>query len=153
MALAVEAASPEGTGPTMRAALEHRYKAAIARAMAHGFSYKPAEPLAESRTIADLMACIRTLEANAGPSGDPGRADSEALLGGAPDPAASITGSEAFQLYISRIAFDDQYNKSEAQRRSRETTKRTSINYFIEQMGDLPLSEITRDKALEYRGW
>lgn len=153
MAMAVEAASPEGTGPTMRAALEHRYKAAIARAMAYGFSYKPAEPLAESRTIAELMARIRTLEANAGKSGDPSRADSEALLGGTPDPAANITVSEAFELYISRIAFDDQYNKSEAQRRSWEKTKRTSINYFIEQMGDLPLSEITRDKALEYRDW
>jgi integrase len=153
MAMAVEAASPEGTGPTMRAALEHRYKAAIARAMAYGFSYKPAEPLAESRTIAELMARIRTLEANAGKSGDPSRADSEALLGGTPDPAASITVSEAFELYISRIAFDDQYNKSEAQRRSWEKTKRTSITYFIEEIGDLPLSEITRDKALEYRDW
>ncbi len=153
MAMAVEAASPEGTGLTMRAALEHRYKAAISRAMAYGFSYKPAEPLAESRTIAELMARIRTLEANAGKSGDPSRADSEALLGGTRDPAASITVSEAFELYISRIAFDDQYNKSEAQRRSWEKTKRTSINYFIEEMGDLPLSEITRDKALEYRDW
>ncbi len=153
MALAIEAASPEGTGPTIREALEHRYKAAISRAMAYGFSYKPAAPLAEGRSIADLMARIQTLEANAGKSGDPGRADSEALLGGTPDPAASITVSEAFEVYLTRIAFDDQYNKSDAQRRSWEKTKRTSINYFVEQMGDLPLSEITRDKALEYRDW
>ncbi len=149
MALAVEA----GTGPSVRTALEHRYKAAIARAMAYGFSYKPAEPLAESRTIAELMQRIKTLEAQAGKSGDPGRADTEALLGGSPNPAASITVSEAFELYVSRIAFDDQYNKSDAQRRSWEKTKRTSIAYFIEQMGDLSLSDITRDTALEYRDW
>ncbi len=153
MALAAEEVDSNGNGPTVRAALEHRYKAAIARAMAYGFSYKPAEPLAESRSIAELMERIRTLEAQTGKSGDPGRADSEALLGGTPNPAASITVSEAFELYVSRIAFDDQYNKSEAQRRSWEKTKRTSINYFIEQMGDLSLGEITRDKALEYRDW
>ncbi|NHK27105.1 tyrosine-type recombinase/integrase [Parvularcula flava] len=153
MALAAEAASPGGQGPTVRTALEHRYKAAIARAMAFGFSYAPAEPLAEGRSIAELMERIRTLEANADRSGDPRRADSEALLGGTPDPATGITVSEAFELYVSRIAFDDQFNKSQTQRRSWEKTKRTSIAYFIEQMGDLPLGEITRDKALEYRDW
>ena len=35
MALAVEAGSPGGRRPAMRAALEHRYKAAISRAMAY----------------------------------------------------------------------------------------------------------------------
>lgn len=153
MALAAEESSPGGHGPHVRAALEHRYKAAIARAMAYGFSYKPAEPLAESRTIAELMARIQTLEAQSNRGGDPGRADTEALLGGSPNPATSITVSEAFELYVSRIAFDDQYNKSDAQRRSWEKTKRASINYFIAQMGDLPLSDITRETALEYRDW
>jgi integrase len=153
MALAAEAGSPGGRGPALRAALEHRYKAAISRAMAYGFSYKPAEPLAESQAIAELMERIRMLEAQAGRGGDPRRADAEALLGGSPDPASSITVSEAFELYVSRIAFDDQYNKSQAQRRSWEKTKRTTINYFIDQMGDLPLSDITREKALEYRDW
>ena len=153
MALAIELAEDNANGTTVRAALEHRYKAAISRAMAYGFSYKPAEPLAESRSIAELMERIKTLEAQSGSDGDPKRADSEALLGGAPNPASTIPVSEAFELYVSKIAFDDQYNKSEAQRRSWEKTKRTSINYFIEQIGDLPLSEITRDKALEYRDW
>lgn len=149
LALSVEA----GQGPDVRKALEHRYTSAIARAMAYGFAYKPAEPLSESQTTADLMARIRKLEEQAGPGGDPGRADSEALLGGTPDPAAQISVSEAFELYVSKIAFDDQYNKSEAQRRSWEKTKRTSIVYFIDQMGDLALSDITRDVALEYRDW
>lgn len=153
MALAVEAGGHETKGVAVRSALEHRYKAAIARAMAYGFSYKPAEPLAESRTIAELLERISTLEAQSGKTGDPSRADTEALLGGSPNPASSITVSEAFELYIGRIAFDDQYNKSQAQRRSWEKTKRTSIAYFIEQMGDLSLSDITRDTALEYRDW
>lgn len=153
MALATEYSDNNQSGSNVRAALEHRYKAAISRAMAYGFSYKPAEPLAESRTIAELMERINTLEAQASRNGDPKRADSEALLGGAPDPVAELPVSEAFELYVSKIAFDDQYNKSAAQRRSWEKTKRTSINYFIEQMGDLPLGEITRDVALEYRDW
>lgn len=153
MALALETDGAPGSGPTVRAALEHRYKAAIARAMAYGFSYKPAEPLSESRSLAELMERIQTLEAQAGKSGDPGRADSEALLGGSINPAASIPVSEAFELYVDRIAFNDQYNKSEAQRKSWEKTKRRSINYFIEKMGDLPLAEIDRDTALEYRDW
>ena len=58
-----------------------------------------------------------------------------------------------FELYVSKIAFDDQYNKSDAQRRAWEKTKRTSIDYFIEQIGDIPLSEITRDVATKYRDW
>lgn len=153
MALSFEMENGSANGPTVRAALEHRYKAAIARAMAYGFSYKPAEPLAESQSIAELMERIKTLEAQSGSSGDPKQADSEALLGGAPNPASTMPVSEAFELYVSKIAFDDQYNKSEAQRRSWEKTKRTSINYFIEQMGDLSLGDITRDKALEYRDW
>ena len=61
MALAIELAEDNANGPTVRAALEHRYKAAISRAMAYGFSYKPAEPLAESRSIAELMERIKTL--------------------------------------------------------------------------------------------
>lgn len=153
MALAIETEQQNANGPAVREALEHRYKSAISRAMAYGFSYKPAGPLSETRSIADLMERIRTLEAQSGSNGDPKRIDTEALLGGAPDPAATIPVSEAFELFIQKIAFDDQYNKSKAQKRSWEKTKRASIKYFIDQMGDLPLSEITRDVALEYRDW
>ena len=103
MALAVELAEENANGSTVRAALEHRYKSAISRAMAYGFSYKPAEPLAEARSIAELMDRIKILEAQSGAGGDPNRADSEALLGGAPDPAARIPVSEAFELYVSKI--------------------------------------------------
>lgn len=153
MSLALEADGGETTTKTIRQSLERRYKAAIARAMAYGFSYTPAEPLAETKSIEELLARIHVLEQHAGASGDPKRSDSEALLGGTPNPAASITVSEAFDLYLTKIAFDDVYNKSEAQRRSWEKTKRTSITYFIDRMGDLPLAEITREKALEYRDW
>ena len=77
----------------------------------------------------------------------------EALLGGVPEPEDKTTVSEAFELYMSKIAFDGQYNKSDAQRRAWEKTKRTSIDYFIEQIGDIPLTEITRDVATKCRDW
>ena len=34
-----------------------------------------------------------------------------------------------------------------------EKTKRTSINYFIDVIGDLPIAAISRDDALSYRNW
>ena len=48
MALAIELAEDNANGPTVRAALEHRYKAAISRAMAYGFSWSAPEKLAHS---------------------------------------------------------------------------------------------------------
>ncbi len=61
--------------------------------------------------------------------------------------------SEAFQLYLDEIAFDEQYNKSPKQKYSWEKIKRTSINYFIDVIGDLAMSDISREDALAYRTW
>jgi hypothetical protein len=52
MAIAVECSDNNQNGPNIRTVLEYRYTAAISRAMAYSFSCKPAEALAESRTIA-----------------------------------------------------------------------------------------------------
>lgn len=128
---------------------DKRYEAAVARAMALGFVYRPVHELA---TLPDLDEIIERLNvADKGKA--PSEAKTEALLGGVPEPEDKTCVSEAFELYVSKIAFDDQYNKSDAQRRSWEKTKRTSIDYFIAEMGDLPLVEITRDVATEYRDW
>lgn len=77
----------------------------------------------------------------------------EALLGGAPAGKDRTTVWEAFELYVSKIAFDDQFNKSEAQRKAWQKRKQVSMDYFIDREGDIPLLVITRDVATRYRDW
>jgi len=128
---------------------DKRYQAAVARAMALGFIYRPVEELATHPDLDEIVERLKAADKGNAPSEE----KTEALLGGAPEPEDKTCVSEAFELYVSKIAFDDQYNKSDAQRRSWEKTKRTSIGYFIAEMGDLPLVDITRDVATEYRDW
>ena len=128
---------------------DRRYQAAVARAMAMGFVYRPVEELAALPDIDEIVERLQAADKGKVPS----EAKTEALLGGAPEPEDKTTVSEAFELYVSKIAFDDQYNKSDAQRRSWEKTKRTSIQYFIDRVGDIPLSDITREVATTYRDW
>ncbi len=157
-ALAARAAEAHERGEMSdaeRAAARSRYEAAVTRAMAYGFAYKTADDIASTDTTRALLDRISILEkqlSNAKTDG-PKQRDVEALLGGADDPNDKVSVSDAFKIFLEKIAFDDQYNKSQAQQYSWEKTKRTSINYFIEQMGDMPVSEITRDVAIEYQDW
>ena len=64
-----------------------------------------------------------------------------------------LTVSQAFALYVDKIAFDDQRQKDVDQRRNWLKSKKTSIDYFISQVGDIPLDEITRETALRYEDW
>ncbi|HBT37058.1 MAG TPA: integrase [Hyphomonas sp.] len=146
----------DSANDTAKAAAAKRYESANARAMARGFAYAPAETLGASAELADLMQRIQLLEWGTSPAHPPSMQDAEALLGAVPAPVAEddkTTVSEAFQLYLDEIAFDEQYNKSPKQKYSWEKTKRTSINYFIDVIGDLPIAAISRDDALSYRNW
>ncbi|MEM6415586.1 MAG: tyrosine-type recombinase/integrase [Pseudomonadota bacterium] len=138
-----------------REAVRSRYDAAVTRAMAYGFAYKTAEDIADTESTRALLDRISILEQQLSntKSDGPKQRDIEALLGAAPDPSECVTVSEAFKIFVEKIAFDDQYNKSEAQRYSWEKTKRTSINYFIDQMGDMAVNDITRDVAIDYQDW
>ena len=148
----------EGASEATRKASEKRYEAASARAMARGFTYLPAETLRDSGDFNGLMERIRLLERGTSAGQPPNAQDAEALLGAVPEPVQEeivdlTKGSEAFQLYLDEIAFDEQYNKSPKQKYSWEKTKRTSIKYFIDVIGDLAMSEISREDALAYRTW
>lgn len=139
-------------------ATEKRYEAACARAMARGFSYAPAATLASSADLGDIMERIRVLERGTSPAQLPNQRDTEALLGSVPEPVADeprdpATVTEAFKVYVDEIAFGEQYNKSPKQKYSWEKTKRTSINYFVDVIGDVAMAEITREDALAYRTW
>jgi hypothetical protein len=54
---------------------------------------------------------------------------------------------------VAEIAFDAQRKKSDAQRKSWEKAKRTSVAYFIQAMGDIEIGAVQRRHALDYRNW
>jgi len=153
-ALTEEAAKSEGDETALSQALVNRYNAATARAMGFGFTYKPAEEIVESETIKQLVERIALLEQRTGPSGVSNRPETEALLGGAVKPSpAKMRVADAFKLYLEKIAFGEQYNKSPKQKYSWEKTKRTSVSYFLDNVGDIYMEDITRESAMKYRNW
>jgi len=152
--LSAEAAGRGGPSKSVREVAIRRHEAAAQRAMAFGFSYQTADGLAQNATISELIERIRLLESQIRSEDTaPSKAATEALLGGVPEPDSSLTVSEAFELYLREIAFDEQYRKSPKQKYSWEKTKRTSINYFIDVVGDTKMTAITREDALAYRSW
>ncbi|MBR9807906.1 MAG: hypothetical protein GYB49_11865 [Alphaproteobacteria bacterium] len=130
-------------------ATTERHRSAVARAMAEGFVYRPVEEVAARLDLEAIVDRLRNVDRSVEPTEE----KTEALLGGAPEEKDRTTVSEAFELYVSKIAFDDQYNKSDAQRKSWEKRKQVSIDYFIEREGDIPLLDITREVATRYRDW
>ena len=152
--LAVEAAENGGVSAVTRAVADRRYRAVVARAMAMGFEYHSATDLARDASTVDILARLNFLETRAGsPSVAPRTEDIVAVIGGQEDVSEDVTVREAFELYVDKIAFDDQYNKSDAQKYSWKKTKKTSVDYFVDQMGDLRLGQIDRSLATKYRNW
>lgn len=146
--------SDGGSDKLQISAATKRHEAACKRALVSGFKYVPAITLSQPDHIEETFERLLEVRDQSDRQHVP-RADvAEALLGGAPEPAiGSVKVSEAFELYVSEIAFDEQKNKSPKQRYSWEKTKRTSITYFIDVVGDVTLDEITREMALSYRSW
>ena len=157
-ALAVEAAERENISDATMRAEDHRYKASQTRALAYGFTYKPADVLSldiqSDAKVERLLERIEQLEKITDASGVPLEAETEALLGGVKPPdRPAVTVTEAFSVYLEKIAFDEIAKKSDRQRYSWEKTKRTSIGYFVDVIGDVDIGSITRDMANTYRSW
>jgi len=132
-----------------RSATARRYQAAQARAMASGFVYKPVAELAQPENLEEVVDRLLALKTNQ--AGKVAPQEAEAILGGLDEPIANV--SEALELYISEIAIDDQLGKSDRQKYQWQKVKRLSATYFIEVVGDLSLSEITRNHALQFQKW
>ncbi len=125
---------------------------ATVKALASGFAYQPIDHLATVSPLEEALVRLLAVHQNAGPAEIPKEGDTEALLGGAQKPTVSV--SEAFEVYVGEIAYNAQLYKSPNQRPSWEKTKRMSIQYFIDFVGDIALEEITRELALAYqRHW
>lgn len=154
ISLSLEADETNGITEATRQVHEHRYKAASKRALLFGFIYKTAQQLRSETSIEEIMDRLDALTRQYDHGTPPPKRETEALLGGVPKPHSKVTMvSKAFQLYVDEIAFDAQFRKSPAQRKSWEKAKRTSINYFIETLGNIAMQDITREHALKYRNW
>ncbi len=149
LALAENRGGPDSERQSQAALL--RYRSARTRALAAGFDYRPVEALAREGEASEIVDRLLEVRDRSGPSEVPKPCDAEAILGGVEAPG--VTTSQAFEIYLNEIAFDEQKNKSPKQRYSWEKTKRTSINYFIEVIGDVAIEEISRGMALSYRSW
>ena len=153
-ALALESELKGGVSETTRLVQEHHYKAASARALSYGYIYRTARELQVDAPLENILDRVETLATQYEDGTPPPKKETIAILGGASKPnPINVTVSEAFQLYIDEIAFDAQYKKSPAQRKSWEKAKRTSINYFIAEIGDFNMGDISREHALKYKKW
>jgi len=121
-----------------------RYRSAVARAQAMGFTYKTAAELAD----APLDEIGRRMDALAA---DPMSPADEALLGLADAPAVTVTA--AWKLYTEEIATDELRGKSEQQRRKWRNAKKRGVDLFVRINGDLDMEEITREHALAMWRW
>jgi len=119
-----------------------RFEAARLRAESLGFSYRPAEELAQ-QDISEIVARVLAIMDTRTP-----RPVEAAVLGGAGD--SSVTVSAAFDVYCDEIVAQKISKKSPAQRNLWKRIKRRAIDSFIEVVEDKPLSDIDRDDARKF---
>lgn len=116
---------------------------AQATASALGFTYKHSSTLLASEAGEGLLARLRALQA-----APVGSLEAAAVMGTVEAPPVRI--SEAQRVYLEEIAADEIRGKSENQRRHWKAIKERAVDLFIEEVGDLPLSEIGRDQARKF---
>lgn len=152
--LALEAADNDGVTEAKQLSEEKLYKAATTRALFFGYIYKTVDKLAKEENSQQILDRIDILKAQSGPDELPHISEIDALLGGTPEPTKrSVSVSKAFQLYLDDIAHNEVIGKSPKQYYTWKKVKTTSVNYFIDTIGDVGMEEITREMALSYRSW
>ncbi len=153
-ALNQEAIEKGGVSEATHLVQSKLYEAAAARAIGYGFTYKTTTELVNAATVDEVMDRVEALSDKYDSNTNPPIQISDALLGGIEPPkAGGIPVSSCFRLYVDEIEFDAQRKKSPAQRRSWENSKRVAIDYFIHVVGDIPMTEITREHGLKFRNW
>lgn len=124
-----------------------RYKAAMRRVEALGFTYRSAAALAEHGNLADLEARLEVMLAGRLPSHT-----EDALAGGIEAPA--VTVADAFDIYCDEIIAHELTGKSEVQKAQWKKVKQRAVTNFTTIVGERAMTQITRDDALKlYRYW
>lgn len=134
----------EGSG---RDDTEARYKAAQARAVALGFSYRTVDELVDGGDLAEVVRRVGALEKSNGNSDH----EFASLLGGADRPQVLV--SDVLETYMEVIAPLELAGKSAKQVRSWKKIPARAVNNFIAVVGDKPIDEISRADANRYFDW
>lgn len=116
---------------------------AQATATALGFTYRHTAAILAAENGDAVMA--RVMAAGKHP---PRSQEAVALLGMVTPPKTKI--SDAQKIYIEEIAADEARGKSENQRKHWRAIKQRAVDNFIAVVGDLPISEISRDDARKF---
>lgn len=115
-----------------------RYKAAVSRATALGFSYRSAAEIAANEPLERIVARVEKAM-----DGSP--LDENSLLGLVEGSYETI--SKAVEFYFDTIVPDKLRYKSEDQRRRWKNKRRASVRTFISLCGDKRMNDITREDA------
>lgn len=124
------------------------FENAMERAKLLSVEYIPAQDLAAKAKIDELVTRISQLEANRIPEH---HIDSKTLLGVPERPRDTI--SRVFEIYVDKIAIQDQENKTKDQVRVWKKAKSRAIDNFIKLTGDLPIDTLTRRHAINFFDW
>lgn len=126
---------------------QRHYTAAVKRAQALGFSYRPVADIARDEALADLKKRFDVLNFER-----TSPAVESAVLGEVSRP--NIKVSEAFDVYVDEIVPDEHMGKSAFQKYQWKKVKKRALNNFIELVEDKPIADITRDDAIKlYNHW
>jgi len=124
-----------------------RHAAAVRRAEALGFTYRTAAHLAQSASIADILARLETIEIDRTPV-----ATAKAVAGLVEAPPVII--SDAFEIYCDEIVADELTGKSVRQKAQWKKVKQRAVSNFILLVSDKAMEDISRDDAMTiYRHW
>lgn len=118
-----------------------QYQAAVVRAEALGFAYRTADELA----ALGHQEVLARLDAISHRPGSPGAA---ALLGVVPRP--KVTVKQAFKVYLDEIVPPDIVGKSAIQKVEWKKVKQRAISNFVQVVGNVPVSAITREQARKF---
>jgi len=125
---------------------EQRFEAAKELAAIRGFRYLPASEVARLPR-AELF---KRIEKTMRPDGKLDTIEANALLGGVPKPA--ITMTRALELFW-ELAIDRTAGKSPDQIRRWKNPRIKSIKNLVAVIGNKPIAEITADDMLDFRQW
>ncbi|KOF22386.1 integrase [Ensifer adhaerens] len=122
-------------------AAKRRYEAAVRRVAALGFTYRTTMEIMQGETGAQILDRLRVLLEH-----KPNSPETNAVLGVVERPGVRL--SEAFTVYVDKIAAPELTSKSDEQIRAWLKVKKRALKNFINLVGDKPIGEVTREDAL-----
>lgn len=125
---------------------EQRFQAARDLAETRGFRYMRVDKVAKLPT----HELLNRIDAVSMKVGKPDLQEAAAFLGGAKEPAITVT--RALELYWD-LARQKTFGKSADQMRKWKNPRKKAIKTFIKVVGDKAISEITADDMLDFRAW